>query len=584
VRLAFAALVAGLATALALAVAGHGGSSAAAATAQAQTRPNVLVFETDDQTQAAMFAMPNTQALIGAQGVTFPNSFVNFSLCCPSRSTFLRGQYSHNTGVRGNEAPQGGFDRLDSSNTLAVWLQRAGYYTGLIGKYLNGYEVHRNDPGGPLIPAGYSEWRGSTNTYNYYGYELNEGGVLTTYGSLNADPDAPGNPANYQTDVYMAKAVDFVNRRAPSQQPFFLWLTPLAPHNGGPNPAGSHCEGSAKPAPRDLHHFDGEPLPRPASFDEADVSDKPPTIRTAPAFSADDISDITRYYRCRLDSLLAEDLGVQQVVGALSASGELDNTLVIFTSDNGFMHGEHRVKTGKVVPYEESIRVPLLIRGPGFPAGKTVREKSINADLAPTILEATGALAGVRGDGMPLQDLAAAPGRELGRELSIETNQYAGVRTDRYIYIEYTGGTNSGFVEMYDLEADPLELQNAAANPAYATVRAALARRLAVVRNCAGDECRLAPEVRIKLRGRHGPRGCWRRPIRARIKNSDTSNIVLTQYFLNGKAVGNDRKRPFQRKLPGRRLRNKRISKARVLVTLLDGRRVTIYKNVRACR
>jgi hypothetical protein len=137
---------------------------------------------------------------------------------------------------------------------------------------------------------------------------------------------------------------------------------------------------------------------------------------------------------------------------------------------------------------------------------------------------------------------------------------------------------------MYDLENDPLELQNVANNPGYAVVRGALARRLAVVRNCTGDGCRLAPEVRIKLRARHGPRRCWRRPIRARIKNSDTSNIVLAQYFLNGKPVGSDRKRPFQRKLPGRKLRNRRISKAKVLVTLLDGRRVTIYKNVRACR
>src|SRR5205807_10426222 len=138
---------------------------------------------------------------------------------------------------------------------------------------------------------------------------------------------------------------------------------------GGPNPAGSHCVDTAHPAPRDLHAFDGTALPQPPSFNEADVSDKPPSIQTKPQFTPTDLSDISRFYRCRLASLLAEDAGVKKIYDALAATGELDNTLLVFTSDNGFMHGEHRVKTGKVVPYEESIRVPLLIRGPGFSGG-----------------------------------------------------------------------------------------------------------------------------------------------------------------------------------------------------------------------
>ena len=258
---------------------------------------------------------------------------------------------------------------------------------------------------------------------------------------------------------------------------------------------------------------------------------------------------------------------------------------MIFTSDNGFMHGEHRVKTGKIVPYEESIRVPLLIRGPGFRGGKTVRDMSINADLAPTIVEATGAQAGVRMDGMPLQGLAAQPGRQRGRELSIEGGGFTGVRTQRYIYLQYTSGANINFSEMYDLEADPFELQNVASNPAYAAVRARLDARLAGVRGCSGDSCRLAPAGEDQAQGsqsvsaaardaRSGPgsrtptqpASCW-----------PSSSSTATR-------VGNDRKRPFQRKLPYRKLKRKRISKARVLVTLLDGRQVTIYKNVRACR
>jgi N-acetylglucosamine-6-sulfatase len=576
---------AGVALVLALGLGGHHAASAVARPPQQQPpRPNVLVIETDDQTQASMPVMPNAQELIGGQGTTFANNFVNYSLCCPSRATFLTGQYSHNTGVRDNQPPNGGFDKLNSSNTLPLWLQRAGYYTGIIGKYLNGYEAHKADPGGPLIPPGWSEFHGSTVTYDYYGYQLNESGVLNTYGSLNDNPDNPPDPSLYSTDVYTAKAVDFINRRAPSTQPFFLWLTYLAPHGGGPNPpGGNHCEGTAKPAPRDLHANDSIPLPQPPSFNEADVSDKPPNIRSR-NLDAADIADITRFYRCRLSSLLAEDAGVKQLIDALSASGELDNTLVIFTSDNGFMHGEHRVKSGKVVPYEESIRVPLLIRGPGFSGGRTVRDLSINADLAPTILQATGAQAGLRVDGMPLQGMAAKPGRELGRELSIEGGGYEGVRTARYIYIEYAAGKNNGFKELYDLQADPYELQNAASNPAYAAIRVALAARLANLRSCSGDACRRLPALRVKLRKRKGPHGCARRPVKARVKGIDRTNVAQAEFFVNGKHFATDRKRPFLRKLPYGKLQRKRHSTVRLLVDLFDGRQMTIDQHVRACR
>jgi N-acetylglucosamine-6-sulfatase len=593
-----AAAVAVLALAVLALALGPGRHHATAAAKPAlPPRPNVLVITTDDQTQASMSVMPKTRQLIGDHGVTFPNNFVNYSLCCPSRSTFLTGQYSHNTGVQGNSEPTGGFDHLKGASTLPVWLQNGGYYTGLIGKYLNGYEAHRDDPGGPLIPPGWTEWHGSTNTYNYYGYQLNEGGTLNTYGSLSANPDNPGNPANYSTDVYTAKAVDFINQRAPSDQPFFLWLTYLAPHSGGPNPAApntSQCAGTAKPAPRYLHAFDNTPLPQPPNFNEADVSDKPPTIEDRDLSEDDpngpsDIDDITRFYRCRLASLLAEDDGVEQLVGALQASGELDNTLVIFTSDNGFMHGEHRIKSGKVVPYEESIRVPLLIRGPGFQGGGAVRELSVNADLAPTILRATGVKAGLTVDGRALQGAAENPGRELGRDIEIETNAYAGVRTKRYKYIEYTSGPNSGFQELYDLKADPYELQNVAngtAFPQYAKVHAAMQRQLATVRACTGDACRTEPHLRTKLRlpNGYGPRRCAERPVRARAKGADAGLVTEAQFYVNGKRAGRDFKRPFERKLPFGKLQKKRVAKTRVLVDLVDGRETTIDRNLRACR
>jgi N-acetylglucosamine-6-sulfatase len=572
---------------LALALAGGHRHDTATAKPKGSPPPNVLIIETDDQDQASLRVMPNVDALIADRGASFPHSFVNYSLCCPSRSTMLTGQYAHNHGVLDNQPPNGGFDRLDSTNTLPVWLQRSGYYTGLIGKYLNGYETHRDDPGGPLIPPGYNEWRGSTRTYDFYGYELNENGTLHQYGSLNADPDDPGNPANYSTDVYSDKAVDFIARRAPSSQPFFLWLSYLAPHSGGPNPDPpnqSACAGTAKPAPRHLHAFDGEPLPRPPSFDEADVSDKPAGISSRPSFDADALGDIARFYRCRLASLLAEDEGVAAVINTLAGTGDLDNTLIVFTSDNGFMYGEHRVKSGKFVPYEESIQVPLLIRGPGFPKGRTIRDVVTNVDLVKTIVKATGASPGLRLDGMALQGFGQNPTRERGRELMIETDQYSGVRTERYVYVEYFDGDSAGARELYDLDADPYQLQNLAGNAAYGGVQSALARRLAALRGCSGDGCRRTPHLRLKLRSRKGERGCARAPVLASVAGADRGKVRKAEFYVNGKRVKMDRKRPFRKKLPQRRLRRKRSAKAKVRANLVDGRRMTDEQRLRACR
>jgi arylsulfatase A-like enzyme len=537
----------------------------------------VVVIESDDQTADSMRYMPRTTELVGGAGVSFPQSFVNYPLCCPSRATFLTGEYAHNHGVMNNVAPLGGFDRLDSTRTLPVWLQRAGYYTGLIGKYLNGYEGHRDDVP-PLVPPGYNEWHGSTVTYQFYGYELNEGGTLVRYGTT---------PGDYSTDAYTGKAVDFIRRQAPQRQPFFLWLTYLAPHSGGPNPNPQpprNCGETARPAPRHANALDGEPLPQPPSFDEPDVSDKPPGIADNPRLSPADLADEVRYYRCRAESLLAIDEGVEQVVAALRRSGELDDTLVVYTSDNGFMHGEHRQKTGKLVLYEESIRVPLLIRGPGFRGGRRVADLVGNADLAPTILEATGARAGLRLDGRPLQPLAAAPGRERGRELLVENLTYEAVRTRRYIYAEHRAGPSAGAKELYDLFVDPFELESLHADPAYDAVEAALARRLASLRGCSGASCRDLPELRLALIARNAPgRRCKAAPVVVAPRGEDLGRVRQAELYVDGDRVGVDRSRPFRRAVPYGLLRAGRRSKVRMRLTLIDGRRLTRDAAVRAC-
>ena len=469
----------------------HPGTPGQAAVAQA--RPNVLVIETDDQTVESMRVMENVNSLIGNRGATFTNSFVNYSLCCPSRATFLTGQYAHNHGVLGNTPPDGGFVRfedLHGDNNLAVWLQDAGYYTAMIGKYLSGYA---NNPAVP--PAGRSGTRplrrcGRTpNAFMAYNYTLNENGTRVQYGH---------DPADFKQDVLTRKAVNFVNRRAPKAQPFFLWLTYTAPHVGGPDPNPQppfDCKDAAKPAPRHAHAFDSEPLPRPPNFNEADVSDKPAEIRNRSRLTAGEIATIQRLYRCELESLLSVDEGVKKVVDALQARGELGDTLLAFTSDNGFFHGEHRIFQGKQRIYEESIRVPLEMRGPGIPPGVTISDLSINADLAPTIVELSNANPGLVMDGRSLIPIAQQPGIATGRRLLIENPafkevpSFKAIRTQRYIYAEH----GSGEKELYDLQTDPFELQSRHNSPAYNSVKAQLANRLHQLQNCAGADCWAQP-------------------------------------------------------------------------------------------
>jgi N-acetylglucosamine-6-sulfatase len=444
-------------------------------------RPNVVVVMTDDQDAASLSFMQNVQQLLVQQGTTFTNSFVSLSECCPSRATYLTGQYPHNHGVLTSWAPKGGYYAFQGQdNTLPVWLSNAGYDTAHIGKYLNGYGS--KDP--YEIPPGWQEWYGSVDpsTYQMYGYTLNENGTLRTYGT---------DPSDYQTDVYTGKAVDYIQRHAPLSEPFFLSIAPLAPHGEWP----FHSP-DPRPAPRDLGYFASEPLPKPPSFNELYVNDKPAYIRAHPRFTSDDIDQITAHYRARLESLLAVDDLVGSIVQALGEEGELDNTLIIFTSDNGFMRGQHRIKSGKVVPYEESIRVPLVIRGPGIPAGARVDPLVSNIDWAPTIVDAAGASPGRVIDGISLLPVARDPTTAPNRTLLVEQHRattittdpprFSAIRTRRYLYVEYATGER----EFYDLTTDPYEVRSLHNDPSTGITRALLAKRLATLRTCAGSTCR----------------------------------------------------------------------------------------------
>ncbi len=555
----------------AVAVAAGAVSRPATPSAQAaspQAHPNVVVIETDDQTAESIRVMNAVESRIGDRGVTFANSFVNFSKCCPSRATFLTGQYARNHRVVGNVPPLGGFakfQRLHGHDNLAVWLRAAGYRTALIGKYLNGYVSH------PVVPAGWSEWDGGLGGA-VYDYAINHNGKIVHYGT---------EPEDFKQDVLTDKALHFIGDGVVKRRPFFLWLTYSAPHTNPPDPnpqPPSDCDGAAKPAPRDADAFASEPLPTPPSFNEADVSDKPQAVRRLPLLTGPEIADVTRKYRCALESLLSVDDGVNRILDRLKAQGALAHTYVIFTSDNGFLNGEHRLPEGKVKPYEESIRVPLLIRGPGIPQGRVADDLAINADLAPTITKLTGATPGLTMDGQSLLPAAAHPRTERGRELLLEAGDFHGVRTQRYTYVEH----NTGERELYDLERDPHELRNVAGDPAYAKVKARLSERLRKLNHCRGSSCRTRPRVKLQLgyrSRRQGGRECAANPIRARVGGDGAANVVRTEYFLAGKRLGGDAEPPFLRVMPV----SHGPTAVGIRISMVDGRRMTINRTIRAC-
>jgi N-acetylglucosamine-6-sulfatase len=418
-------------------------------------RPDIVLILTDDQRWDTLWAMPEVRRLLVADGATFSNSFVVNALCCPSRSSILTGDYSHTTGVYSNGGPHGGFPAFHDRSTIATWLHDAGYDTALIGKYLNEYP-------GRYVPPGWDTWNAMVmnavvGNY-YYVWSLSRGHQLIHYGNR---------PEDYSTNVLASRAVRFIDS---ADGPLFLYFAPWAPH------------GDPVPAPGDEDAFaDLKPF-RPPNYDEADVSDKPEYIRSAPAFGPVKTRYIDAYRRGQYQTLLAVDRAVGRIVDALQDTGRLDNTMIVFASDNGLVWGEHRWQN-KQVPYEESIRVPLVIRYPPLtPEAATVSQLALNIDLAPTFAD----LAGVptpHVDGrslLPLLQGKATPWRHdflieherVDRRLPVPS--YCAVRTTHELFAVY--GTHES--EYYDLRTDPYELQNRADDPHTLQARQALARRL----------------------------------------------------------------------------------------------------------
>ena len=445
----------------------------------ARAAPNFIIVMTDDQDPASLSVMRHVQRDLGARGVTFQNAFASAPECCPSRVSLLTGQYVHNHGVISNEPPTGGHTAFapNDANTLPVWLEDAGYRTGYVGKYLNGYgwAALGNDP--TEVPPGWTHWAALTNhtEYQLYDYSINENGRPKAYGDA---------PADYQTDVLARQADAFIKAGAEARKPFFLVVAPAAPHE---EPLPEDVERNPRPAPRHEGRFEGEPLPRGPAFGERNVSDKPGFIRRNPRPTAKDVSDLTLLFRSRRESLLAVDDMVHRLVRSARRAGELTTTTFVFTSDNGFLLGEHR-QEGKMHVYEESAGVPLVIRGPGFSGGVPRNQPVSNVDLVATIVEQSGVRAGLKLDGVSLLPVAANAQRQRPPVLieMLSDRGFEAIRTPRFVLAQYA---NDG-VELYDLERDPHQLENRGQDPRYRKTMRRLGQRLARLQDCAGTSCR----------------------------------------------------------------------------------------------
>jgi N-acetylglucosamine-6-sulfatase len=542
-------------------------------------KPSFVVIQTDDETMEELyqgvrmangleeFAMPNTLQLLGEKGITFNRYYTPYSLCAPSRISLLTGRYAHNNHVQGNVPPNGGWtgfqSRLAYSHNLATWLQGAGYRTIHIGKILNGYGDPPYSPG-TEVPPGWSSWHTILNsdTDHYaYGYLMNNNGVVEgpygdsgswetrEYGEIDdaGCPYAPlnGKPCFYETDKFNQLAAEEL-AATPAEQPFYMQVDYTSPHGDFRKPAGPQV------ATRDFGRFSTAPLPdnRAEGFNEGNVNDKPRFIREAPYLSATEIHTYRVYYQHCLESLISVDEGVKEILDELGGLGRLRNTYVIFTSDNGFFFGQHRLVGGKFLAYEPSTHLPLIIRGPGIKPDTSTGQLVNTIDIAPTILELAEVAPDKSIDGVSLVPYMKEPTLRSRRPLLFESfvqtddveqngqasaeepaatertdagpasgklglkgvsarpvtgknpaahasevappKNYYGIRLGPYKYIEWPDGEK----ELYDINKDPYELNNIVRDPNYFPIRAFLHTELERLETCSGRTCQ---EVSAKL-------------------------------------------------------------------------------------
>jgi arylsulfatase A-like enzyme len=482
--LAALALIAGAA-----ACTGPSGSHTSTAPDPVPGRPNIVFVLTDDLSTNLVPYMPHVRALMQS-GTSFGNYFVVDSLCCPSRSSIFTGQYPHNTGVYTNEAPDGGYDAFNrfgnQPKSFAIGLQRAGYRTAMLGKYLNGY--HPSNP----VPPGWNEWDVAGNGYPEFDYRLNEDGTVHSYGHAAGD---------YLTDVLSTKAQQFIESAADGGHPFAVEVATFSPH------------APYTPAVEDKGTFPNLRAPRGPTFGRTPTGALP-WLATLPPLTPADEEVIDKSFRSRVESVQSVDRMIGALEQKLDDLGLLQHTYFVFSSDNGYHMGEYRMRVGKLTAFDTDIRVPLVVAGPGVPAGRTVSAFASNIDLAPTFLAMGGARPTGRPDGVSLLDLihgrpvpadwqravliehhdphVSSADPDAQQSLAGKPPGYEAIRTKDFLYVEYRDGGR----EYYDLRHDPDELHNIAGELTAARLRS-LHAQLGPLTRCEGAaRCRPAALLR----------------------------------------------------------------------------------------
>ena len=440
-------------------------------------RPNIVFFLTDDQSLEEMSVMPQTRRLIGDTGATFSHAVAQYPLCCPTRASLMTGQMAHNHGVLGNEPPWGGYTFFDPKHTVPSWLQGAGYRTAIVGKWFNGYPVAGKET---HVDPGWDDWYVPTiGAYNYRQFQVNENGSIVRH-------------RQYQTEWQADTMSTLAEKYSDEDVPFFIYGAFLAPHYGGPEEPDDPQRTQTPSVADKYRDTVDDTIPDKPNRPEADMSDKNRWWFQGRKAQPD--YKLNAIYQQRRESLKSVDDAVTQVVSKLRDLGELDNTLLVFASDNGYFIGEHGLVNQKIFGYEESIRVPLLMSGPGIPAGIRRDQLVSLVDLPRTFLELAGVKPGLTQDGLSLMPFVDDPSYRSGRHLLLESGGWPRPEEDRM----YTGirGPNgevllrywNGHTETYDVTTDPYQLDGRTSRAERAW-RGRLLRMLDDLEDCVGEDC-----------------------------------------------------------------------------------------------
>jgi N-acetylglucosamine-6-sulfatase len=454
-----------LASVIAVALLSVGCATEAQETTQ---KPNILFILTDDQDEESIARMGKLQDRLVRQGTTFENAFVTTPQCCPSRATFLRGQYAHNHRILSNNPPLGGFEKFHKlgleRSTIATWLHEAGYATAYVGKYLNGYGEKRLTR---YIPPGWDRWWARLGGIGNATYDVNDNGDIQIYDRRKLN----------ETDYYSDRAEEFVRNHKREGAPWFMVVAPTSPHS------------PAFVAKRHAEMFKNAEMPKPPSFNEADLSDKPAWVRQQRKLDAQGVARVEEYWRKRQRALQSVDDLVGTLVDTLDNTNQLDETYVVYASDNGYLLYRHRIGD-KGGPYEESVGVPLIVRGPGIPPSATREELVANIDWAPTIAEWAQVEPSDFVDGRSFAPLLSEnPPASWRQRLLIEQENHAfrALRTaEGETYVEHRTGEK----EYYELAVDPWQVDSAHAAPENSKRLQALSEALSELKECVAATCR----------------------------------------------------------------------------------------------